>query len=87
MPEISYFYGIRITINWNEHSPPHFHARYAEHHATIQFVPRIGILAGKLPRTALNLCLQWAAMHQDELVEAWRRAQSKQAPGRIEPLD
>ena len=26
MPEISLFYGIRITMNWNEHNPPHFHS-------------------------------------------------------------
>jgi hypothetical protein len=87
VPEISYFYGIRITINWTDHNPPHFHARYSEHQATIQFAPHIGILAGGLPRTALTLCLQWAAMHQQELLEAWNRAQQKQAPGRIAPLD
>ncbi|GBR77613.1 hypothetical protein RDn1_272 [Candidatus Termititenax dinenymphae] len=33
MPEISLFYGIRITMNWNEHNPPHFHVEYAEHNA------------------------------------------------------
>lgn len=28
MPEISRFYGIVITINYDDHLPPHFHARY-----------------------------------------------------------
>lgn len=28
MPEISLFYGIRITMNWSDHNPPHFHAEY-----------------------------------------------------------
>ena len=28
MPEISRFYGIVIAIFYNEHNPPHFHARY-----------------------------------------------------------
>jgi len=27
MPEISRFFGIIITMNYNDHSPPHFHAR------------------------------------------------------------
>jgi hypothetical protein len=31
MPEISLFYGIRITMNWDEHNPPHFHVKYAEY--------------------------------------------------------
>jgi hypothetical protein len=26
MPEISRFYGIIITINYDDHLPPHFHA-------------------------------------------------------------
>ncbi|NWF66483.1 MAG: DUF4160 domain-containing protein [Campylobacterales bacterium] len=30
MPEISSFYGIRITIYFDEHPPMHFHAEYAE---------------------------------------------------------
>ena len=28
MPVISRFFGISIVINFREHSPPHFHARY-----------------------------------------------------------
>ncbi len=54
MPELSRFYGIRITLNWADHNPPHFHAEYGDFEAPIQFSPMIGIL----PRTALNLCLQ-----------------------------
>lgn len=30
MPEISLFYGIRITMNYSEHNPPHIHIQYAE---------------------------------------------------------
>ena len=28
MPEISLFFGIRVTINYNDHVPPHFNAEY-----------------------------------------------------------
>ncbi len=31
MPRISQFYGIIITMYYNDHVPPHFHARYAEY--------------------------------------------------------
>lgn len=26
MPEISLFYGIRVTMYYDDHNPPHFHA-------------------------------------------------------------
>ncbi len=28
MPEVSRFFGIIISLNYNEHPPPHFHVRY-----------------------------------------------------------
>ncbi len=28
MPEISRFFGIIIAIFYDDHNPPHFHARY-----------------------------------------------------------
>ena len=28
MPEISLFYGIRITMYYDDHNPPHFYAEY-----------------------------------------------------------
>jgi hypothetical protein len=30
MPEISVFYGIRITMYYRDHQPPHFHAEYGD---------------------------------------------------------
>ena len=35
MPEISLFYGIRITMFYSDHNPPHFHAEYAGNKALI----------------------------------------------------
>ena len=31
MLEISRFFGIFITFNFNDHNPPHFHAKYGEY--------------------------------------------------------
>lgn len=30
MPTVSVFYGIMISMFYNDHVPPHFHAKYAE---------------------------------------------------------
>ncbi len=35
MPEVSRFYGIVIALYYNEHNPPHFHAKYGEYKAEI----------------------------------------------------
>ena len=35
MPEISLFYGIRITMYYDDHNPPHFHAEYNGNKAII----------------------------------------------------
>lgn len=36
MPTISEFFGILILMYYNDHAPPHFHAKYAEYEALIR---------------------------------------------------
>jgi hypothetical protein len=36
MPIICTFYGILIRMFFNDHLPPHFHARYGEFEATLE---------------------------------------------------
>lgn len=38
MPEISLFFGIRVTMFFNDHTPPHFHAEYNGANAEIDIV-------------------------------------------------
>jgi len=49
MPTISNFYGILIRMFFNDHPPPHFHARYGEFEATIE-IETLAPLEGHLPR-------------------------------------
>lgn len=85
MPEISRFYGIVITINFREHMPPHFHARYAEHRASVLMSG--SVIAGSLPPRALALVQDWATQHQAALMEDWERAQGQLPLVPIPPLD
>ena len=85
MPTISMFYGILIQMYWDEHAPPHFHATYGEFKATID-IRSLVINEGKLPRRASELVLDWAELHQQELLEDWDLCQVKQQPKPIEPL-
>ena len=85
MPEISRFYGVVIRIFHNEHPPPHFHAEYADSLASIS-IETLDVLVGSLPRRALVLVLDWAALHQQELREDWELCLRKEQPKKIQPL-
>ena len=85
MPTISMFYGIVIQMFWDEHSPPHFHATYSEYKATIN-IRELCIMEGSLPRRASQLVLDWAELHQDELLLDWDLCQANQHPKPVAPL-
>ena len=86
MPEISRFFGIVIKMYWTEHDPPHFHAAYGEHTCAIE-IRTFAVLSGYLPRRAMALTLEWAAMHRDALMEDWQLCRNAMTPNRIPPLD
>lgn len=86
MPTISSFYGIFILMHMGDHAPPHFHARYAEYEIMIN-IKNLSVMEGKLPRRALNLVLDWAELHQSELLSAWHLCERRQTPGKIPPLE
>lgn len=85
MPTISTFYGILIQMFWHDHSPPHFHALYAEFEVMIN-IQTLEIMKGSLPKRALALVLEWASLHRDELKEDWQRCEIGQKLKRITPL-
>lgn len=85
MPEISRFFGIVITMFYNDHQPPHFHARYGGDRAIV-CIESLTVLAGGLPPRALGLVTEWASSHQRELLEDWRLARRQAPLNPIEPL-
>ena len=70
---------------FNDHTPPHFHARYGEFEATIQ-ISTLEVIQGELPRRALNLVQEWAMIHREELLDDWRLCRDNTLPAKIEPL-
>jgi hypothetical protein len=42
---------------------------------------------GKLPRRATELVLDWAELHQSELLRDWELCQQHQQPDEIAPLN
>ena len=85
MPTISTFYGILIRMFFNDHAPPHFHARYGEFEATID-LGSLDVLHGELPNRCLSLVREWAMIHREELMEDWRLCRANAQPAKIDPL-
>jgi hypothetical protein len=85
MPEISRFYGILIAMFWDEHNPPHFHARYGQYKAAIE-IDTLRILDGSLPPRALGLVVEWASQHQEELMNNWEQARNNKPLRKVDPL-
>lgn len=86
MPEISRFMGIIIAMFYDEHSPPHFHARYQGMQAAVD-IRTLEILEGKLPPRIRGLVTEWAALHQHELEDDWNLARENKPLLAIMPLE
>jgi hypothetical protein len=86
VPKLSFFYGITITMHWDEphHSTPHFHAYYAEHEASLDLAG--AVIAGDLPKPQLRLVQAWAELHRDELNADWELAADEKPLNPIDPL-
>jgi hypothetical protein len=85
MPEISRFYGIIIKMYFDDHNPPHFHAIYGEMEAIIN-IQTLGVISGSLTPRALGLVMEWASLHQTELLNDWEQAKNLQPLDKIDPL-
>lgn len=70
---------------YNDHPPPHFHARSSEFEATINIETR-AVQEGQLPTAALKRVRKWAKINKAELIENWRLCREKVQPKLIEPL-
>lgn len=87
MPVLSMFYGIIVSMYFEKdgkHSEPHFHAKYGEYKAEVDFNGQI--IAGKLPVKQAAYVKAWAYIHQEELRVNWELAVQNEKPFRIEPL-
>ena len=85
MPEISRFFGIVIAMYYDDHQPPHFHARYGSQHARID-IHSLDVMAGRLSPRVRGLVTEWASIHARELLEDWELARAGAPLRRIEPL-
>ena len=86
MSEISRFLGIIIAMYYNDHAPPHFHAKYGDFEAVIAITSG-EVVDGRLPPRVLGLVQEWRECHKAELAEDWQLARERKLLKRIEPLE
>jgi hypothetical protein len=72
MPIISRFFGIVIFMNYNDHLPPHFHARYQDQEITVEIDS--GVVTERMARRELRMVLEWSESHQQScwIIGRWR---------------
>ena len=56
MPQISFFYGIVILMNFSDYSPAHFYAWYGDYKAIISI--KDGVIKGEMPARALKMIFE-----------------------------
>lgn len=86
MPVISRFFGVIVAIYWNDHAPPHFHAKYSGDEGVID-IQTGKLIKGKLSDRTLKLIEEWRSLHIRELLEDWELARQRKPLREIEPLE
>jgi len=88
MPTISMFFGIIVSIFYEDneqHHTPHIHVRYQGRKASIA-IDDGRVLAGDFPSRQLRMVQVWVDLHKDELMADWELAVAGEEPFRVAPL-
>lgn len=71
-------------MNYNDHLPPHFHARYQDQEVTVEI--GTGKIKGEMSKRALKLLFEWSEQYQGELEHNWELARVHRPLEQISPL-
>jgi hypothetical protein len=86
MPTISVFYGIVISMFFNDHDPPHIHVRYQGFRARVR-ISDGEVIDGRLPPTVTGLLREWTSLRREALMRNWAAARADRPLERIEGLE
>lgn len=62
--------GIKLSINSNEHPPPHFHFLYGNENGSFT-ISDCMLIAGKLSRRTQNIIYGWWKYNKEILIQKW----------------
>ena len=75
-----------IAMFYNDNAPPHFHVRYGGQKAVIG-IPAGGNIGGQTFSQSKRPVLEWATLHQGDLMADWELARRQAPLNKIEPLE
>ncbi|MHC4199879.1 MAG: DUF4160 domain-containing protein [Planctomycetota bacterium] len=70
---------------YNDHRPPHFHARYGEYRISVDIDS--GVVEGRFPKRALSAVLEWHEINRERLLDDWELAERHEPLKSIPPLE
>lgn len=73
MPTICKFDKYKITINYNDHMPPHIHVQYEDKKATID-INKIQKIEGDIKEKDLKVIYRWMKLRKNEIINNWNLA-------------
>ena len=85
MTRIVQFANIVLYMYWNDHNPPHIHAKYKEFWAKFNFDGEL--TDGHLPRREKLAVQTWIAYNEEELTKNWQRARNGEEICKMKPLE
>ena len=83
MPTVAIVEGVKIQFYANEHPPPHFHLRIAEHHAVVD-IDSLEITEGSIPAAKRRPVVRWAKTRQAALRRAFAQGIAREP---VEPIE
>ena len=86
MVQVSTFFGIIVSMYYKDHNPPHFHAEYQGKEIRIH-IQTLEIIKGKLSPKATAIIMEWAVLHQTELMHNRENARTEGKIDKIAPLE
>ena len=84
MPRVSQFFGVVVSMYFNDHLPSHFHAEYGEFEA-VYSIETLELLRGQIPQRTHNMVVEWALLHRAELRTNWERTHNRCRCERLSP--
>lgn len=82
---IKLIYILRCVKLIGEKVPPYFHAEYNNHEAAFA-IENLSIIAGSLPPRITGFVIEWASLHQKELMMNWELLNTKGTFENVPPL-
>ena len=77
MPQINEgdFDGMKVTMNYSEHNPPHFHVDFQERKIVVD-IREGAIIKGALPRRQALELLAWVEVNRETLMWNWEHPEA-----------